>query len=80
MIAYMPNGGMYALPTPPDRVRHTLNDGFSLSLGVERVPHLWLDTGGASATDGKVSPEGATYHSPANGLGPRIPSFLCRKP
>jgi len=33
----------------------------SLRLFAERVPHLLPDTGGASATDAKTSPEGADY-------------------
>jgi hypothetical protein len=33
----------------------------ALSQGAEHVPHLLLDTGGASATDAKASPEGAAY-------------------
>ena len=35
------------------------NPSPTLSPGAERVPHLLLDTGGASATDAKMSPEGA---------------------
>jgi len=38
------------------RLRSTLSPK-----GAERVPHLLLDTGGASATDAKTSPEGANY-------------------
>jgi hypothetical protein len=55
----------------------------ALSLGPEHVPHLLLDTGGASATDAEMSPEGAGYpalRDQANGLGPRIHLFLGGKP
>jgi hypothetical protein len=45
----------------------------------EHVPHLLLDTGGTSATDAKMSPEGAddpALRDQAGGLGPRNPFLL----
>ena len=59
------------------------SQNLALSFGAEHAPHLLPDTGDASATDAKMSPEGADYpalRDQANGLGSRIRPSLGGKP
>ena len=53
----------WSLPYLPLATRSRLGKP-ALSLGAEHVPHFVLDTGGAGATDAKISPEGADFQSP----------------
>ena len=63
---------------PLKLLRHTrcLHPAKPMQGQPEHVSHLWLDTGDASATDAKMSPEGADQHSPGQRPGSGNPSFF----